>query len=308
VLIDGREVLVVGIVFRKPGHVANLAVRVVRPDQQRLFRVLSVTTFGWKYRDLLKLGLILLLVSHALANPAEDGSIGIGILFETLPALVVDLKRGFLEQQAFLGIGGEDASATSIFDDVVVVALRIVGKDRELESILAFGLCVAAAIVAAALAEHGQDVLFETHAAFGFRLDGDRNRQAASRCRRSDGGFAWFETDDFTVRVNCRNVRFVGNQPGVGEVGLVAVCGAAGDDNRVPAAIGAQGQGRRERGDGLDSDFRGGRRGQTFEASDENAKRQRQRREERAVSNVCESVQISLWRTVSAYSVDYISK
>ena len=97
VLIHGRKVLFVGVKFRKPGHVANFAVGIVRSNEQGLLHVFPVTPLRRKNRKLLKFRLIRLFIGHPLADPVKHGSIGVGVFFKTLTALVLDQQRGLFQ-------------------------------------------------------------------------------------------------------------------------------------------------------------------------------------------------------------------
>src|SRR5687768_5113154 len=81
--------------------------------------------------------------------------------FDALAAAVFESGGGFEEEKTFFRCGGEDATATGVFHDFIVVGFWIVAEDGEFEAVLAFGFGVATAGHTAGFGHHGKDIANE---------------------------------------------------------------------------------------------------------------------------------------------------
>ena len=80
---------------------------------------------------------------HALRDPVEDRLVVIGADVEAQSAAVRHLLCRLGEHQAAAGIGAIEAAAGEIVEQRLVVELRIVAAQRELEPVLPLGRAVA---------------------------------------------------------------------------------------------------------------------------------------------------------------------
>src|SRR5439155_2472959 len=78
---------------------------------------------------------------------------------ETLPAAMWQRCSALEEQKAVSGRGGEKPSAAGLFDQVLIILGGFKSEQREPEPILAAGLAMTAATVAARFGENGDDLV-----------------------------------------------------------------------------------------------------------------------------------------------------
>ena len=98
-------------------------------------------------------------VGSALLDPAIEHAIFVASHIHPLPAAMRVAAAGLQEQQAFAGRRGEQAATTALFDEELVVVLRIETEQREFEAVLSARLAVTAAAVAAELGEDRHDLV-----------------------------------------------------------------------------------------------------------------------------------------------------
>ena len=100
-------------------------------------------------------------VGHPLLDPAVQHAIFVAADLHPLSAAVGRAAGRLQQQQAFARRGGKEPPASSLFHQEFVIVLRNKAQQRQLEAVLAAGLAVAAAAVAAELREDGDDLVFE---------------------------------------------------------------------------------------------------------------------------------------------------
>ena len=112
-----------------------------------------------------------------------------------------------MQQQAFAGRRGENPPSATLFHQEFVVVLRLKTQQRKFETILAAGLAVAAAAVAAELGEDRDDLVFEvdrdlagasfdTQREFGFRPLGACDGNSSGSVRKRGNHSARVNFDD----------------------------------------------------------------------------------------------------------------
>ena len=160
-LIHCGNLLVVRIEGREARDVADAAVRIMRLHKQTLRGAPATAPFLRKDDETLKRRFIRDAVGHAFAQPTGKDLMRFGTTPEAEAAFVRHHGGGLLDDEAFVRRGGKHAPAARVFYDVRVIGLRVVGKYRELEAVLALGLGMTRARVATRFAQRWQDVAEE---------------------------------------------------------------------------------------------------------------------------------------------------
>src|SRR6185369_3059138 len=109
----------------------------------RLHRAFLITPIPGINCDLKQRWIIGLAERQALPDPTQNLFVRFRADLETLSTLVLDAKRGLLQDQAFFRAGRENPPPAIRFDDVLVIRFWIEREDREFESVLAIGFGMA---------------------------------------------------------------------------------------------------------------------------------------------------------------------
>jgi hypothetical protein len=97
-------------------------------------------------------------IGNALRDPTFDDFVVSRILLEAQAAAMGYLLRGLSQHQAARRFGAIEPAAGEIVEQGLVVELRVVAAQRQLESVLAFGRAVARTRRAARLVQNGRDI------------------------------------------------------------------------------------------------------------------------------------------------------
>ena len=182
-VLDGHRLRVAAGDVRFAGHVPAAAVGVAGDDDRLLAhpRPVHEDLAGVDLQPLDAVGRRVA-VGHAAGDPVEDQVVVARAVVEPQAALVRDLHRRLGEHQRARGLGAVEAAAGHVVEERLVVELRVVAAERELEAVLALGRAVAGARGAADLVHRGEDVADEG--------DGGRGGAGAVRGvdRDRDGG------------------------------------------------------------------------------------------------------------------------
>ena len=123
--------------------------------------------------DLLEVG--------ALGDPLPQGLVVARARHQCLPSLVGNVCQGLLQHEGFIDMDAVETSSAQVVDQRLVVVLRIVAAERELEAVLPFGRTMAGPGVTAGPAQDGFDVPDESHFGRGDALDLDLQASALAR-------------------------------------------------------------------------------------------------------------------------------
>src|SRR5439155_4828682 len=119
-------------------------------------------------------------------DPFQQRRVFERILLYALAAGVRSFERRLLQQQALLGLHYVDAPPARFLDHGIVIRIRIVPKQRELEPALAIQSAMTVAPVAAEFREDRCDVSGEFPSLDPGRIDYDRGIRGAVRHCRGD--------------------------------------------------------------------------------------------------------------------------
>ena len=232
------------------GHVAHAGVGVMRLHEQTLRRSFAVAPLFWEDREALEHRLVGQRIGHALAQPADEQLVGLRAALEAQTSLVRQRHGRLLEQEAFVGRRWEHAPAPSLLDDLGIVGFRIVGEDRQLETVLPFGFRVARASVAARLAQRRQNVAEERN---GWRAQSDagnrrpriadfhRNLHAPAFEVRGQHSFARSRRQDFAEGRDFKGRGVVRRKPDlIGHIDRKTVTGFCGDQHPMTSGVGGE--------------------------------------------------------------------
>ena len=100
-------------------------------------------------------------VGHPLLDPAVEHAVFVAADVHPLAAAVRRAPLGLSSSRLSPGEEGKQPSATSLLHQEFVIVLGIKSQERQLEAVLAAGLAVAAAAVAAELREDRDDLVLE---------------------------------------------------------------------------------------------------------------------------------------------------
>ena len=161
-VLDRHRLRVAARDVRLAGHVAAAAVTVVGDDDRLLAhsRPVHEDLAGVDLKPLDAVGRRVA-VGHAAGDPVEDLVVVARAVVEPQAALVGHLHRRLGEHQRARGLGAVEAPAGHVVQQRLVVELRVVAAQRQLEAVLALGRAVAGARGAADLVHGGQDVADE---------------------------------------------------------------------------------------------------------------------------------------------------
>ena len=189
-VLDRHRLRVAARDVRLAGHVAAAAVAVVGDDDRLLAhsRPAHEDVAGMDLKPLDTVGRRVA-VGHAAGDPVEDLVVVARSVVEPQAALVGHLHRRLGEHQRARGLGAVEAPAGHVVEQRLVVELRIVAAQRQLEAVLALGRAVAGARGAADLVHRGQDVADEGDGGRGVGGRGglDRDRYGGAEAAGVDG-------------------------------------------------------------------------------------------------------------------------
>ena len=189
-LLDRHRLRVAARDVRLAGHVAAAAVAVVGDDDRLLAhsRPVHEDLAGMDLKPLDAVGRRVA-VGNAAGDPVEDLVVVARAVVEPQAALVGDLHRRLGEHQRARGLGAVEAPAGHVVQQRLVVELRVVAAQRQLEAVLALGGAVAGTRGAADLVHRGQDVADEGDGGCGVGGRGgvDRDRYGGGEAAGVDG-------------------------------------------------------------------------------------------------------------------------
>ena len=170
--VDRGEAIVVGLKFGVTSHFLFVTVVELRDDLESLLRFQAHHLLARRDGDRTHFRSGRLTVRQPGGNPVGQRAVFVGGLLDADSATVRHVTAGFLQEQTFLGHHRIRAAAAAFAGQSRAIGRGIEAEDRELESVLPFGLAVTAGGVATEAAEDRQHIGLKVKRAKLCRLSG----------------------------------------------------------------------------------------------------------------------------------------